>query len=149
MAVSLGGTALGSFPVDNTIGTAIYDHYGTATVSVQLPANAPIGANGADPHGCDDGHVGHGADHDREGRVHGHRDRALGDQAEEGDRADLGGRARPPGRRRPAPCQAVINGTVVDTAQLAGGAATLEVGPFDDKGVVGVEIRYLGDTVTG
>ena len=46
----------------------------------------------ADPHGCDDGHVGHGADHDREGRVHGHRDRALGDQAEEGDRADLGGR---------------------------------------------------------
>ena len=44
LAVSLGGTALGSFPVDNTIGTAIYDHYGTATVSVQLPANAPVGA---------------------------------------------------------------------------------------------------------
>ena len=44
--------------------------------------------------------------------------------------------------------QAVIDGTVVDTAQLAGGAATLEVGPFNNKGVVDVEIRYLGDTVT-
>ena len=44
--------------------------------------------------------------------------------------------------------QAVINGTVVDSAQLVGGAATLEVGPFDNKGAVEVEIRYLGDTVT-
>ena len=44
--------------------------------------------------------------------------------------------------------QAVIDGTVVDSAQLVGGAATLEVGPFDNKGAVEVEIRYLGDTVT-
>ena len=41
--VSLGGTVLGSFPVDNTIGTAVYDDYGTASVSVALPADAPIG----------------------------------------------------------------------------------------------------------
>ncbi|WP_439593149.1 5'-nucleotidase C-terminal domain-containing protein [Microbacterium sp.] len=42
--VSLGGVSLGSFPVDNTIGTAVYDDYGTASVSVTLPANAPAGA---------------------------------------------------------------------------------------------------------
>ncbi|HEY0167975.1 MAG TPA: ExeM/NucH family extracellular endonuclease [Jatrophihabitans sp.] len=41
--VSLGGTALGSFAVDNTIGTAITDEYGAATVSFTLPAGVPAG----------------------------------------------------------------------------------------------------------
>ncbi|MET0297280.1 MAG: bifunctional UDP-sugar hydrolase/5'-nucleotidase [Microbacterium sp.] len=44
VAVSLGGTTLGTFPLDNTIGTAVYDDYGTASVSVKLPATAPVGA---------------------------------------------------------------------------------------------------------
>ncbi|WP_314502514.1 5'-nucleotidase C-terminal domain-containing protein [uncultured Microbacterium sp.] len=44
LVVSLGGQTLGSFAVDNTIGTAIYDDYGTASVSVVLPADAPVGA---------------------------------------------------------------------------------------------------------
>lgn len=43
IAVSLGDVVLGSSPVDNTIGTAVYDDYGTATVSVQLPADLPAG----------------------------------------------------------------------------------------------------------
>lgn len=43
IAVSLGGVALGSFPVDNTIGTAVYDDYGTASVSVTLPATVTRG----------------------------------------------------------------------------------------------------------
>lgn len=44
VVVSLNGEALGAFPLDNTIGTAIYDDYGTAAVSVVLPADAPVGA---------------------------------------------------------------------------------------------------------
>ncbi|MET0909342.1 MAG: bifunctional UDP-sugar hydrolase/5'-nucleotidase [Ilumatobacteraceae bacterium] len=44
VVVSLGDTVLGTFPLDNTIGTAVYDDYGTASVSVKLPANAPVGA---------------------------------------------------------------------------------------------------------
>lgn len=44
VVVSLGGQTLGSFPLDNTIGTAIYDDYGTASVSVTLPSNVPSGA---------------------------------------------------------------------------------------------------------
>ncbi|MGN6219333.1 MAG: 5'-nucleotidase C-terminal domain-containing protein [Microbacterium sp.] len=43
IAVSLDGVALGSFPVDNTIGTEVYDNYGTAAVSVQLPASVARG----------------------------------------------------------------------------------------------------------
>lgn len=44
VVVSLNGETLGAFPLDNTIGTAIYDDYGTAAVSVVLPADAPVGA---------------------------------------------------------------------------------------------------------
>lgn len=44
VVVSLGDQVLGSFPLDNTIGTNVYDDYGTASVSVVLPANAPVGA---------------------------------------------------------------------------------------------------------
>ncbi|SDH30417.1 5'-nucleotidase C-terminal domain-containing protein [Microbacterium pygmaeum] len=44
ISVSLGGQVLGTFPVDNTIGTAVYDDYGTAAISVALPADVPSGA---------------------------------------------------------------------------------------------------------
>ncbi|GAA1533079.1 bifunctional metallophosphatase/5'-nucleotidase [Nocardioides humi] len=42
--VRLGATVLGSFPLDNTIGTDVYDQYGKAGVSVTLPAGTPGGA---------------------------------------------------------------------------------------------------------
>ncbi len=43
LQVKLGDQVLGSVPVDNTIGTAVYDQYGTATVDVVLPAGTPGG----------------------------------------------------------------------------------------------------------
>lgn len=44
LVVSLGDKVLGTFPVDSSIGTVVYDDYGTASVKVKLPANAPVGA---------------------------------------------------------------------------------------------------------
>ena len=44
IVVSAGDKVLGTFPVDNTIGAAVYDDYGTASVSVKLPAGLPAGA---------------------------------------------------------------------------------------------------------
>ncbi|MCX6399386.1 MAG: ExeM/NucH family extracellular endonuclease [Propionibacteriales bacterium] len=41
--VKLGEETLGSFPLDNAIGTARYDHYGTAAVEVTLPADVAAG----------------------------------------------------------------------------------------------------------
>ena len=41
--VSLGETQLGTFTVDNTLGTAVTDEYGTASVSVVLPSSVPAG----------------------------------------------------------------------------------------------------------
>lgn len=45
IVVSLDGEVLGSFPVDNTISTTsvLNDDYGTASVSVTLPADVPLG----------------------------------------------------------------------------------------------------------
>ncbi|MGC5221792.1 5'-nucleotidase C-terminal domain-containing protein [Micromonospora sp. DT81.3] len=43
VVVSLGDEVLGAFPLDNTIGTELYDNYGTTSVSVQLPADVPAG----------------------------------------------------------------------------------------------------------
>lgn len=45
IVVSLDGEVLGAFPVDNTIGTTavLNDDYGTASVSVTLPADVPLG----------------------------------------------------------------------------------------------------------
>ena len=41
--VTLDGVELGTFAVDNTIGTDIRDEYGTAAVSVLIPAGTPAG----------------------------------------------------------------------------------------------------------
>jgi 5'-nucleotidase len=41
--VKLGDTVLGTATLDNTIGTAVYDAYGTAHVAVGLPAGTPTG----------------------------------------------------------------------------------------------------------
>lgn len=43
LQVKLGDQVLGTAPVDNTIGTAVYDPYGTAAVDVVLPASTPGG----------------------------------------------------------------------------------------------------------
>ncbi|WP_167880569.1 ExeM/NucH family extracellular endonuclease [Nocardioides guangzhouensis] len=43
VTVKLGELVLGSFPVDNTIGTAVFDEYGTAAVDVVLPESMPTG----------------------------------------------------------------------------------------------------------
>ena len=42
--------------------------------------------------------------------------------------------------------RAFVNGVEVDSATLAGGSATLQVGPFDRPGVKTVEVRYAGDS---
>jgi 5'-nucleotidase len=43
LTVRLGTTTLGIFPIDNTVGTEVFDEIGKASVSVVLPENAPLG----------------------------------------------------------------------------------------------------------
>ena len=70
VTVSLGGTELGSFAVNNTLGTVITDEYGTASVSFALPSGLPAGpqnltVTGAQTHTSDQG-----ADHHRSAGDH-------------------------------------------------------------------------------
>jgi 5'-nucleotidase len=51
LQVKLGGTVLGSFPVDNARGTAPYDRTGTAHVTVTLPADVADGTTTLTVHG--------------------------------------------------------------------------------------------------
>jgi 5'-nucleotidase len=44
VTISIGDQVLGTFTVDNTIGTTANDEYGTASVRVTLPAGLPAGA---------------------------------------------------------------------------------------------------------
>jgi 5'-nucleotidase len=144
--VSLGGTALGSFPVDNTIGTAIYDHYGTATVSVQLPVGAPVGATELTLTGAATGtSITVPITIAKNASTVTATTPAPIEQKK--DIASIPVVVTSTGAQPTGKVEAVINGQVVDSAQLEAGKAVLEVGPFK-KGTVNVEIRYLGDTIT-
>ncbi|HEV2888199.1 MAG TPA: ExeM/NucH family extracellular endonuclease [Jatrophihabitans sp.] len=55
VTVSLGNTQLGTFAVNNALGTAITDEYGTASVSFTLPAGVPAGQQNLTVSGADTG----------------------------------------------------------------------------------------------
>jgi len=44
VAVKIGDVPVGEYPVDNTIGTDVFDEYGKASVRFALPAGLPVGA---------------------------------------------------------------------------------------------------------
>ena len=144
--VSLGGTALGSFPVDNTIGTAIYDHYGTATVSVQLPAGTPVGATELTLTGAATG-TSIVVPITIAKAVSTVTATAPSVIKQKKETAPISVVVASTGPQATGIVQAVIDGKVVDSATLVNGTAVLEVGPFK-KGTVDVEVRYLGDAVT-
>ena len=144
--VSLGGTPLGSFPVDNTIGTAIYDHYGTATVSVQLPAGTPVGATELTLTGAATG-TSIAVPITIAKAVSTVTATAPSVVKQKKETAPISVVVASTGPQATGIVQAVIDGKVVDSATLVNGTAVLEVGPFK-KGTVDVEVRYLGDAVT-
>jgi 5'-nucleotidase len=146
LVVSLGDTVLGTFPVDNTIGTAPYDNYGTASVSVQLPAGAPVGATELTLTGAATG-TSIAVPITIAKAVSTVTATAPSVIKQKKETAPISVVVASTGPQPTGTVQAVIDGEVVDSAQLVGGKAELEVGPFA-KGTVDVEVRYLGDAVT-
>lgn len=146
LVVSLGDTALGTFPVDNTIGTAPYDEYGTASVSVQLPAGTPVGATELTLTGAATG-TSIAVPITIAKAVSTVTATAPSVIKQKKETAPISIVVTSTGPQATGTVQAVIDGKVVDSATLANGKATLEVGPFK-KGTVDVEVRYLGDAVT-
>ena len=88
--------------------------------------------------------AGHDDDDGDEGDADAHRHADAGRGADRADLVDRGDRGRT-GVDPTGTVTASIGGTVVDSATLAGGAATLTVGPFTTAGDRTVTIAYSGD----
>lgn len=149
LTVSLGDQVLGTAAVDSTAGTEPYDTIGTAAVAVELPADVPAGATTLTLSGAATGtevtvpvEVTEPAQATPTVTVDGpevikHK-KGL---------ARLDVTVGSDGAAPTGTVEAVVGGRVLDTADLADGAATLVVGPFA-KGTVDVEVRYSGDAAT-
>ncbi len=152
VTVTLAGTEVGSAPVDNTLGTAVFDEYGKATVDVIVPTGTPTGEQVL---------------------------RVVGDQT--GTTVRVPVRIDPPAPRSDAVVSAVatpatikaqtgtsiidvavttsghtptgtvaavLDGEVIGGADLVDGKAKVSVGPFETAGTKAIVIKYYGDLST-
>lgn len=143
VTVSLGGAELGTLPVDTTIGTAIFDDYGTATVDVTLPASTPVGPAELVLTGAATG-TSTVVPVTVVQAVPTLTVEAPATIKQKKDVATLDVTVGAAGLVPAGTVEAVVNGVVLDSAELADGVAELRVGPFL-KGTVTIEVRYLGD----
>ena len=145
----LGGTDLGSFPVDNTLGTVVADESGKASVDVVIPANAAAGATELVVTGNNTGTV---VRVPIKVVVHASTVKATVDPGTVKFRQDKTGVTVAVTSAGKTPTGAV---EVWDGAEKVGsgslhadGQAYLSVGPFDKVGIHTLTVKYLGDTVT-
>jgi 5'-nucleotidase len=142
--VSVGGTELGTFPVDNTVGTDPRDEYGTASVRVRLPVDLAPGAATLAVTGVTTGTL---------ATVPVVVEKASSTVTAAVDpgtlkvrkgtasvTVDVSSIVTPTGG-----VEVYADGRLLDAASLVDGAATLTVGPFARPGTVTLEVRYLGD----
>jgi 5'-nucleotidase len=150
LVVSLGDTELGTAAVDNTVGRDAFDEIGTAAVEVTLPADVAAGAAELTLSGPATGttvtvpvEIAATAPAEPDVTVEAPAVIKHGKGVAELDVTVTAQDGVPTGT-----VEAVVDGDVLDSAELADGAATLRVGPFG-KGTVEVEVRYSGDATTG
>ncbi|WP_182920446.1 ExeM/NucH family extracellular endonuclease [Nocardioides cavernaquae] len=142
--VALGDTELGTFPVDNTVGTDPRDEYGTAAVRVTLPSDLAPGAAALTVTGLTTGTVAtvpvvvEKAPSTVTATVDPGILKVRKDRAQV--TVDVSSIGAPTGR-----VEIHADGRLLDAASLVDGVATLTVGPFARPGTVTLEVRYLGD----
>lgn len=145
--VLVGDTLLGTFPVDNTIGAAVFDEYGTSAVDVVVPTSLQTGKRTLTVVGKTTG---------TRAEVPITVSKAatvvtavatpsvLKVKKESSQIAvEVKSTAAPTGA-----VTALIGGLVVGGAELVNGKATIEVGPFGSVGTKKVTVKYYGDDFT-
>jgi 5'-nucleotidase len=144
--VSLGDQELGTFPVDNTIGTAVFDEYGTADVKVILPADTPVGEAVLTVTGVTTGTSVpvtvsvNKADSVTTATASPATVRVKKDSSTIQVSVTASG-ATPTGT-----VEAYLGGERLAKAVLVNGKAILEVEPFNTVGTKEIDVRYLGDS---
>jgi len=139
----VGGTSMGTFPVDNTIGTAVFDEYGTAAVSFTLPSSLGLGAQRVRIVGAQTGtEVWVPITVAKEASSVA----ATVTPAELRANTDTGTiSVTVTGANPTGPVGAVLDGQVIGGAELVNGAATITIGPFASTGTKSIDVRYYGD----
>jgi 5'-nucleotidase len=152
VSVELDGTEIATLPVDNSLGTAVFDDYGKIVGDVEVPVGTPPG---------------------------GHTLTLVGDTTGttldipvETDRAPIKSDATvtavatpskiaaqtgtsvldvtvsTPGHEATGLVAALLDGEVVGGAELVDGKAAVKVGPFATAGEKLIEVKYYGDQAT-
>lgn len=144
VTVSLGDRELGTFPVDNTVGTTPGDEYGTASVKVALPASVTPGTVELTVGGATTGTVATVpvtvAKADSSVVATLSPDTVKAKKGTTTVSVKVVSSVPATGR-----VELYADGRLLGTATLADGAASLVVGPFRDPGTVTLEVRYPGD----
>lgn len=144
VTVSLGDRVLGTFPVDNAIGTVPGDEYGVAHVVVALPADLAPGTDALTVRGTTTGTVATvpvtvaKADSSVTATLTPETIKAKKGSATVAVRVASSVEAT--GR-----VEVYADGRLLTAGTLANGAVDLVVGPFRDPGTVTLDVRYLGD----
>jgi len=145
--VLVGDTVLGTFPVDNTIGTAVFDEYGTSAVDVVVPTSLQTGKHTLTIVGKTTGtrvEVPVTVSKAASAVTAVATPSVLKVKKESSQIAvSVTSTAAPTGA-----VTALIDGKVVGGAELVNGKATIEVGPFGSVGTKTVTVKYYGNDVT-
>ncbi len=142
--VSVAGTALGTFAVDNTVGTAVTDEYGTAKVAFTVPKGLPTGNRLLKVKGTTTGTV---VDVPMTFAKAGSTVKATAKSTQLKVRKGTTDIAVEVGSAETATgaVTALVGGKVIGAAELVGGKATIAVGPFNTVGTEKVTVKYYGD----
>jgi hypothetical protein len=141
--VFVAGASMGTFPVDNTIGTAVFDEYGTAAVSFTLPSSLGLGVQQVRIVGAQTGtEVSVPITVAKEASSV----TATVTPAELTANTDTGTiSVTVTGANPTGLVGAVLDGQVIGGAELVNGAATITIGPFATAGTKAITVRYYGD----
>lgn len=148
VTVSMGGRTLGSFPVDNAIGTAADDEHGKASVRATIPADTAGGPATVTIVG---NHTGTTVELPIVVAAASTTSVTVAPAAVKvkAGTAAVSVTVAAAGATPTGQVELSVDGTKVSTVTLTNGTASATVGPFDTVGTKSVTARYLGSATTG
>ena len=152
VTVELDGADLGSLPVDNSLGTAVFDDYGKISGDVEVPVGTAPGTHTLTLVGDTTGTTLHiPVETDRAPIKSDATVQAVATPATV--KAQTGTTVidvtvSTQGHEATGLVAALLDGEVIGGAELVDGKAALVVGPFDTAGSKLIEVKYYGDQAT-
>ncbi len=146
VSVSFDGEVLGTFDVNNTIGTEPRDEYGTSSVTVTLPTNTPAGAGQLTVTGLQTGTVTSVPITVVDNRVASTVTATVTPKnlTVKKSTATISVTVAADGVTPEGAVELYVGGRLITSADLVAGSASFAVGPYSSTGVRQFEVRYAG-----